>query len=278
MKLRDLTLAALFAAATLAAQTPDCSLVPGWTQKGPVRNFVSDNLFEYMDGNAEGYLIYRFVKMTGITCENGGDSIVFDVSEMADADAAYGIFASNRDPKAPVQKIGMAGQIVPRRAFFAKDKYYAEFAANPEKDHTPALTAFATAMEKRISGRTTLPEAIAWFPTEKLQEGTTIRLIPESVLGIRLLKRGYVAQYEYGKGFVVAEDTPQSAAEVMAKLKTRIGETQPAKIADEAFTATDRYLGRMCVVRKGRYITGYANLAESQNGEALSSALAAKIQ
>ena len=27
--------------------------------------------------------------------------------------------------------------------------------------------------------------------------------MPESVLGMRLLKRGYVAQYEYGKAFVV---------------------------------------------------------------------------
>jgi len=33
-----------------AGQTPvaACNLVPGWTQTGPDRTYVSDNLFEYM--------------------------------------------------------------------------------------------------------------------------------------------------------------------------------------------------------------------------------------
>lgn len=261
---------------TLAAQAPDCSLVPGWSQQGPARTHVADNLFEYMNGNAEGYLIYRFVKMQGVTCRSGGDTIVFDVSEMADPEAAYGIFAANRDARIPTLKIGMAGQIQPRRGVLCKDKYYVEIAVNQEKDLTTVLRAFLTAMEKRISGRTALPEAISWFPTQKLV-ADSIRLIPESVLGLRLLKRGYVAQYDYGKAFLVAETSPEAAAEVMTKLRARIGEPQPAKIADDAFRATDRYLNGLCFFRKGRYIGGYANLAEGQDALAPASALAARI-
>jgi hypothetical protein len=131
-------------------------------------------------------------------------------------------------------------------------------------------------MEKRISGRTALPEAISWFPTDKLV-ADSIRLIPESVLGLRLLRRGYVAQYDFGKAFVVAEDSPESAAQVMTKLRARIGETQPAKIADDAFRATDRYLGGLCFFRKGRYLAGYANLQPGQDPTALAAALAARI-
>lgn len=261
---------------TLAAQAPDCSLVPGWTQQGPARTYLADNLFEYMNGNAEGYLIYRFVKMQGVTCRSGGDTIVFDLSEMADPEAAYGIFAANRDARIPTLKIGMAGQIQPRRGVFCKDKYYVEIAVNQDKDLTPALKAFLTAMEKRISGRTTLPEAIRWFPTEKLV-ADSIRLIPESVLGLRLLRRGYIAQYDYGKAFLVTETSPEAAAEVMTKLRARIGDTQPAKIADDAFRATDRYLGGLCFFRKGCYLAGYANLGEGQDAVALASALAARI-
>ena len=37
-----------------AAVAPDCSLAPGWKQHGAARIFVADNLFEYMNGNAEG--------------------------------------------------------------------------------------------------------------------------------------------------------------------------------------------------------------------------------
>lgn len=264
----------MLASAARAAEVADCRLVPGWEQQGPRREFVADNLFEYMDGNAEGYLIYGFTRMEGVTCTSGGDSIIIDVSEMTDADAAYGIFAANRDPNQAVAPIGMGGQILPRRATFCKDKYYVELAANPEKDHTPALKAFVEEMEKRIVGRSTPPDALAWFPTEKLMSA---RLIPESVLGLRLLKRGYVAQYEAGKAFVVAEESAESAAAVMNKLRERIGQTTPTKIADEAFQANDRYLGGLCVFRKGRYLGGFANLPRPQDAASLATALVGRI-
>ena len=264
------------AAATVAAQTPDCRLVPGWTQQGPARTYVADNLFEYINGNAEGYLIYRFVEMHGVTCRSGSDTIVFDVSEMADPEFAYGIFSATRDPKLPIEKIGMAAQIHPRKGVLVKDKYYIELAVNQEKDLSAVLRAFLVAMDRRIPGRTTLPEALGWFPAEKLV-ADSVRLVPESVLGLRLLRRGYIALYDYGKAFVVPEDSPEAAAQVMVKLRARIGETTPAKLADEAFLASDRYLGRLCFFRQGRYLGGYAGLPQGQDAVAPASALAARI-
>jgi hypothetical protein len=96
-------------------------------------------------------------------------------------------------------------------------------------------------------------------------------------LGLRLLKRGYVAQYESGKAFVVAEASAESASAVMAKLRERFGATTPAEIADEAFQAKDQYLGGLCFFRKGRYLGGFANLPDAQDGASLAAALAARI-
>jgi hypothetical protein len=263
-------------AAIAFAQTPDCKLVPGWTQKGPARAYAPDNLFDYMDGNAEGYLIYQFLGMKGVNCQSGETTIVFDVSEMASPEAAYGLFSANRDPRQPTEKIGMAGQVLLQKALFCKDKYFVELAANPVKDHSSVLRSFVAAMEKRIEGRTALPDALAWFPTEKLVPNS-IRLVPESVLGLRMLSRGFVAEYEYGKAFIVAEQSPESAAALMEKLKARLGETQPASVAAGAFQATDRYLGKLCVFRKGRHVGGLANLKPEQDATALAVALAARI-
>ncbi len=277
MKVVRITALVLAVAAACAAQPlPDCGLVQGWTQQGASRSYVADNLFDYMNGNAEGYLIYRFVRMQGVTCKSGERTIVFDVSEMADPEAAYGIFCSNRDVRLPVAKIGMSGQIQPRRAIFAKDKYFVEFAASPAGDHSAVLREFVLAMEKRISGRTELPEQVGWFPVERLVSGS-VRLVPQSVLGMSTLKRGYVAEYEFGKAAIVAEASPEAAAGVFAKLKARMGQTEAVSIADAAFRSDSRYLGRVCFFRKGRYIGGYANLAESQDGVALSKALAERI-
>ena len=201
-----------------AAQVADCSLVPGWQQAGALRHYTADNLYEYMDGNSESYFAYGFIQMQGVTCKSGENTLVIDISEMADADAAYGIFSGNRDPGLPLARIGMGGQILARRGTFAKGNYYVEISATPDLDQTAALTAFITALEKLLEGSSTPPEKLTWFPPENL---VSARLIPQSVLGVRLLKRGYVAQYDAGKAFLVVETSPQSAAAVMDKLRQR---------------------------------------------------------
>jgi hypothetical protein len=257
------------------AQLPQCGAVTGWQQQGSNRAYTSDDLYEYMNGNSEGYFIYRFVTMKGITCKSGESTIVIDISEFEDPEYAYGMFTSARDPRKPEEKIGTAGQGTPRRIIFVKDKYYVELGANPEKDFTHELRTYGTAIEKNLSGQTSLPEAIGWFPKEGLESA---RLVPESVLGLRLLKRGYVGQYNFGKGFIVKESSPEAAAQVMEKLRTRFGQTSPASIADEAFTTTDKYLNGLCVFRKGNYIGGYADLKSGRDGTAESSRLATNIK
>ncbi len=263
-------LAALAVAAVCAAQVPKCALVEGWTQQGSARAYEASNLFEYMDGNAEGYLLYGFVAMHGVTCVRGGDSILIDISEFADADSAFGMYSANRDMRLPAEALGAGGQVTQRRVIFTKDRFYAELAANPDKDHTPALRAFSAAIEKLMPGSNAAPVTLSWFPAEGQKSA---RLIPESVLGLRLLKRGYVAEYEFGKAFVVQEASPAAAAAVMEKVRVRF----PDAPSGMPLQFTDRYLGRLCFILKGPYIVGYANVAEGHDPAALASALAARL-
>jgi len=257
-----------------SAAAPVCTLVPGWTAQGKARSYTQDNLFEYMDGNAEGYVLYGFQTMQGVTCEKGGVTFVIDISDFGDADSANGMFSATHDPGQPLVKVGTSGQIVPRRALFVKGKYYAEIAANPEGDHTETLRQWIAALEKTLDGSSELPVALAWFPAEKQQ---SLRLVPESVLGISLLKRGYVAQYDAGKAFVVEEESVASATALMVKLRAKFVANTAAAVGDEGFLAADQYLGKLCIFRKGKYVAGYGNLADGQDGVALSTALAKRI-
>lgn len=275
MRMTFCVVSVLMLAGAAFGQLPQCGAVAGWQQQGQNRAYTSDDLFEYMNGNSEGYFIYRFVGMKGITCQSGDSTIVIDISEFEDPEYAYGMFTSTRDHRLPEEKIGTSGQVTPRRVIFVKDKYYVELGANPEKDFTPELRAYTTFIEKSISGQTTLPETLSWFPKENLD---TARLVPESVLGLRLLKRGYVGQYDFGKGFIVKESTPEAAAQLMTKLRERFGQTTPAVIAEEAFTTTDKYLNGMCVFRKGNYIGGFADLKAGRDGVAEAARLAANIK
>jgi hypothetical protein len=264
----------LTSAVGFAQSTLSCDLVPGWQQSGASREYTADNLYEYMDGNAAAYLLYGFARMQGITCKSGANTLVIDLSEMEDSDLAYGMFAANADPDKPTAKIGMAGQVQPRRATFAKGKYYLEIAASPDVDHTAALQAFTSKLETRIEGRNSPPEALDWFPKESL---TSTRLVPESVLGLRQLKRGFVAKYAQGQAFIVTEASPEVAAQILGKLRARFADSAPAQVGDEAIQAKTQYLEGLCIFRKGRYLAGYANLPESREAVAQAQKFAARI-
>ena len=278
MKTAGLLLTVLLAMGTARAQDYlDCRSAPGWEQSEAKHQYAADNLWEYKDGAAEGYLQYGFVRMQGISCKSGGDILTIDVSEMTDADSAYGIFVANRDPNLPVAKIGMGGQVQTQSASFVKGKYYVELvvvAANPDSNQTAALEAFAARIEAHLEGRTTAPEVLEWFPKEDL---TSTRLVPESVLGLRLLKRGYLAKYKQGQAFIVQEASPESAAEVLKKLREKFEGAPAPQVADEAFQAQAQYLGGICIFRKGRFLGGYANLPDPQLAVTMAAKLAARI-
>lgn len=278
MKVAGLLLTILFAAGIAHAQDYlNCQGVPGWEPSAPKRLYVADNLFEYKDGSAEGYLIYGFVRMQGITCKSGEDTLDLDVSEMNDADSAYGMFAANRDPRLPIARIGMGGQVQAHSASFAKGRYYVELveiAASPNSDHTAVMQAFASAIQQRLEGQSTAPAPLEWFAKDNLD---SVRLIPESVLGLRQLKRGYVAKYKQGQAFIVLEASPESAAEVLKKLREKFPGASPAKVGDEGFQVKAQYLDGICVFRKGRYLGGYANLPDSQQAASQAAQLAGRI-
>jgi hypothetical protein len=255
----------------------DCRFAPGWVQSGAIRQYAAENLYEYKDGAAEGYLAFGLVRMQGITCQSGGDTLDIDVSEMGDADSAYGILAANLDPSTPIAALGMGGQVYRQAASFAKGKYYVEIvetAVNPDKDQSAMLKTLATAMVEHMAGRDTVPEALSWFSKEDL---VSLRVVPESVLGLSELKRGYVAKYKQGQAFLVAETSAAAAVEVMKSLRGLFDGASPAQVGDEAFESKVKYLDGICIFRKGRYIAGYANLPDSPQAASQAAKLAARI-
>jgi hypothetical protein len=262
-----------------AVPAPDCSLVPGWTQHGEARSYDTETLFDYMNGNSEGYFAYGFTVMKGVTCVNAAaDQLVLDVSELGDPDRAWGFFVTNRDQRSPVEPIASGGQVLPRKATFAKGRYYVEIAASPDKDHRAPLRAFVDAMVPRVPGEAHVPEAVSFFPTEGLDKAS-VRLVPESVLGLRALKTGFVAQYPDARAFVATEKDAAAAQAALAKVRERFPQAAAlaAGVGDEGFTAQDQYLGSLVVFRKGARVAGVANVPAGKDGLPLAKALATRL-
>jgi len=264
-------------AAAHAQNYLDCRLVPGWEQSGPRRDYTPDNLFDYRDGAAEGYLIFSFARLQGIDCKSGSTILSIDVSDMTDPDSAYGMFAANRDPHQAITKIGMGAQVLAQSLLFAKGKYFVEIIETDGSTNTnqaAVLRAFAEKIEPLLEGRTTLPETLAWFPSENQK---SVGLVPESVLGLKVLKRGYVARYTQGQAFIVTEQSPESAADVMTRLRQHFDGASAVAIGDEGFQLKAAYLEGVCIFRKGRIIAGYTNLPDPQTAASQAAKLLERI-
>ena len=252
---------------------------PDWSQEGKVREFTPDTLFEYMNGNAEGYLIYGFQKMLGITCGHEGTQLHIDLSTIDSPTLAWGLYASNRDPREPVVSLGMGGQVLDNRAILAKGNEFIEFAVEPAGDHRALLTGLVEDWAERLPGETTPPAAIEWFPKQGLEQ-ESIRLIPSSVLGVSQLRQGFVADYASGlRAFIVTETSVEAASKVMQELRERFEaeSSSSEKIADESFQTSGRYLGEMCIFRKGREIAGAVRAKQPSDAAKLAASLAARL-
>ena len=278
MRVPALMLSALLASGSAVAQSIlDCRIAPGWEQSGAIRQYDSGNLFEYKDGGAEGYLIFGFVRMSTVDCKSGQNTLTIDLSEMTDPDAAYGLFAANLDPTSPISQIGMGGQVQAQSATFAKGNFYIEIvevAADAGADDSSTLRSMASTLEVRLPGRATPPAQLRWFPPDNV---APVRMVPESVLGLRELKRGYVARYRVGQAFIVLASTPESAALVLKAIREHFPGAVPAPVGDEAWMSSTQYLGGICIFRKGRVLAGYSNLPTPQQAATLAALLAGRI-
>jgi hypothetical protein len=145
---------------------------------------------------------------------------------------------------------------------------------NAASNLTDTLKGVAAKMETMLEGRDTPPAELAWFVQDDM---SSARVVPESVLGLRILKHGYVAKYKLGQAFIALEDSPESAQAVMKKLREKFDGAATEQIADEGFQVKTTYLEGMCVFRKGRYVAGYANLPNAADAAGLAVKLSTRI-
>jgi len=270
-------LAALLTASAAGAQSSvQCSVAPGWQAQGAARAHTADNLFEYKDGGAEGYLQFGFTSLHGATCVKDGTTLDIDISEMADADSAYGMLMANVDQSQPMEKVGMGAQVLRQSALAAKGKYYLELtetAAKADADDAVFLRGLATKILAGLEGSEAPPATLGWFVPDDLVQ---VKMVPESVLGLKQIKRGYAAKYKQGQAFIAEQASVDEAEALLKTLHEKFAGT-PVQLGDKAFTATAKYLNGICIFRKGKVVAGTANLPDADAALAAAKKLNARI-
>jgi hypothetical protein len=270
--------------AQLKSLLPESNDAAGWTRGEEVRFFDADNLWEFINGAAENFLIYGFEKVVTADYENAEQPspIVVEIYKMEDTRNTFGIYASERNPDSAFKPIGAEGYVGGTALNFWAGNYYVKMTVFQESESLQReMEKLADAISRKIgnAGAQTLPE-IALFPTEN-QVPHTIRYLAQDVLGQVYFTNGFEAVYKSNdreSKLVIAlpgdEDATKEAMNRYKAFTASSGKVarDVAAPGDGGFIGSDSYYGNMAAIRSGSRI--FISLGEASADKALAQAAA----
>jgi len=264
----------------LKSLLPENNEAAGWTQGDEVRFFDADNLYEFINGAAENFLIYGFEKVVTADYDNAEQPspIVVEIYKMEDTRNTFGIYASERNPDSAFKPIGAEGYVGGTALNFWAGNYYVKMTVFQESESLQReMEKLADVISRKIgnTGAQALPE-IAFFPSEN-QVPHTVRYLAKDVLAQVYFTNGFEAVYKSNdreSKLVIALPGDENAAkEAMDKYKTFTA-SNGGKVArevtapgDGGFIGIDSYYGNMAAIRSGSRI--FISLGEASSEKAL---------
>jgi hypothetical protein len=262
----------------LLALLPAKDEVPGWSSSQTPRSFRAGNLWEFIDGAADGYLTYGLQEVvTGDYTQAGsGYQAVVDIYQMKDPLHAYGKYSEERNPEYQFLKVGNEGYSGGTSLNFWTGPYYVKITAFEEKEAIKQeLVKLAQAVAAKVSSPGAEPPEISYFPKEN-QLPHSIIYIPKDVLAQSYFTNGFEARYKAGgkdcKMILVAMEGPAAAQTALARYQQFIAkngkDVKELKAPGEGgFSGKGSFYGNMAAVRAGKNIVVALGVASEDAGK-----------
>jgi hypothetical protein len=206
-------LAAAVAAACAAGTTgvlPAATAIEGWRLREAPRGYSSENLYEYIDGNADLFLAYGFadVAVGDYTPVTGSGWISVDVYNMGTPLHAFGIFGAEKPAQARSAGLGAQGYASDGLIAFWQGPYYVKVSLI-EGAEGAAARKLAEAASARIGAGMPLPQAmpkeLARLPVANRIAGSE-RYVKKGALGHEFLVEVVSAEYGIKESRPVGQD------------------------------------------------------------------------
>jgi len=246
----------------MAALLPQDNAVSGWSSGEEPRFFNAGDLWEYIDGAAEGYLNFGFEEV--VTAEYSHpekpSQAVIDIYRLKDARNAFGIYTQELNPESDFRQIGVEGYIGGTALNFWAGPYYVKLTVFQEsEDLKSEMVKLAENIAGKLGPAGEEPAEVRFFPPGNLLPHS-IRYLPKDVLGQSYLSEAFEARYRAdggeSKALVITLTSGDQAAEGLARYQQFISSSgtvdgQISSPADGGFTGKDSFYGIMAAVRSG---------------------------
>ena len=162
--------------------------------------FDAENLWRYINGQAEMYLDYGFelLATSNYTYTDSSGFMTIEIYQMKGPNHAFGIYAAERSPNDKFINMGVQGYLEANVLNFWKGPYYVKLSSSQSPSNAKkTLMKVASVIADKIMGSYSEPELFAYFP-EKDKITMSERFIPDNFLGQAFLKNGYRVSYRNG--------------------------------------------------------------------------------
>jgi len=233
--------------------------------------FYADNLWEYMDGAADPFLLYGLKAMLHQEYKSGPVGVTVDIFFMGNPENAFGIYATERSTKANFLSVGTEGYSgrsddgTATSLNFFLDSYYVKlmgFGAGSDA----VLVAFAKTIAARIGAAPAWPAMLARLPAEHRIAHTELYVL-QNPLGHDYLSPGYSVQYQADKDpstlvvSVAADEAgAQGRLDLLDKHLRKDGQSAAAPdLGAHAILGSTSYEGQIAAAVSGRYLVLMVN-------------------
>jgi len=257
---------------------PASGFSPGWALEGSIKKYTGEDLFEYINGEAELYLQFGFKMLTaGLYLKDGNEKlgIAADVYEMGSDLEAFGIYANYRKPKAEPVKAGSGGFVSPSQLMFYQGRYFVQLNASGTATQDQAVFLnLAGLVSRNLPASPQSPPELALLRIPALIPNTE-KYIPRSVLGYPFFKKGLTAQALLDgrpvRIFVLLEGSIGGASQTAQAYEKALKEKGIAlkkapESSGEVLCAQDPLYGGVCLQPLGKYVLGVVDLQDPAQG------------
>ena len=153
----------------------------GFERKGNIKIYNRDNLWNFIDGAAESYISYGFLKAAAANYKNGLDEIDVQIYSFEKPIGAFGIYGENRTPQQNFIAIGAEAFTSPGYLLFYKGEFFVRIGSFNQNIDIGALKRVAQKIDNELNVTAKLPKEYDRFPRESYVNHTE-RYIPSGFL------------------------------------------------------------------------------------------------
>ena len=260
----------------LLSLLPASGSIGGWERDGEHLIYYADELWEYINGAAEGFLAYDIKAVVAQDYSGGsGSGLKVEIYDHQTPIMGYGIYSQHRDPSLRFLEVVAEGFGDEYSIQFWKGRYYVKINVYDASDEmNAAMSRFADAVAGSIPGRAAFPHQLGAFPREGLDE-RSLTYLTEGVLGRGRFPHAFAGDYELegaaGRLYLFPCENGDQAGALAEWYAGETGAELSEHVKDEAGyrfgSGTDPYQGEVAIFTFGSWagvVTGFGESPDAR--------------